>query len=351
MFIRVFSLFEGVVLLKIVVLLVIAAYLLDGISMPMATGVPYKPGEEFSQVEKRLKTTVSHLASKIGHRNVLNYKELQLSSQFIQSTFTSIGYDVNLERYNVVKRRGYDLYGVKKMKDILEVENVVAIKKGVNSKTLVIGAHYDSVIGSPGADDNATGVAVLLELARLLKPFNLHHTIKFVAFVNEEPPYFQTKEMGSYVSAELSHRRGEDIIGMISLESLGFYSHEKNSQDYPFPLNLIYPTKGNFISFVGNRDSRSLVRDSIYAFRKTNALPSEGASLPSLIKEIGFSDQWSYWQFGYKALMLTDTAHLRNPHYHKDTDTIDKIDYKTMSRLTLGLVEMFKDLASDKGST
>lgn len=348
MILRIFSVVEGVVLLKVIVLISIATYLVDTVSMPNAESGLSIDKANLVKVEKNLKNVVTQLAKEIGHRNVLNYKELQLSSKFIQTSFVDIGYEYGLERYNVVKRRGYDIYASKKMKPILEVENVVAIKKGVSSKTIVIGAHYDSVIGSPGADDNATGVAVLLELARLLKNLDLHYTIKFVAFVNEEPPYFQTKEMGSYVSAELSHRRGENIVGMISLESLGFYSHEKGSQDYPFPLNLVYPSEGNFISFVGNRDSRSLIREAIHAFRKTNTLPSEGASLPSVIKEIGFSDQWSYWQFGYQAFMLTDTAHLRNPHYHKDTDTIDKIDYNTMATLTLGMVEVVKDLAKER---
>ncbi|MCJ8347489.1 M28 family peptidase, partial [bacterium] len=230
---RFFALFEGFIAIKMIFLISMGAYFLDGVFMPRADRMLQLDQSKIDLIEKNLKSSVEYLAQELGHRNVLNYKELLKSANYIKSEFDQYSYEAYHERYTVVKRRGYELYGSAKMKDILEVSNVVALKKGLLPKTILIGAHYDSVIGSPGADDNASGVAVLLELSRLLAPIKLDCTLKFVAFVNEEPPYFQTKEMGSYVSAELSHRRGEEIIAMISLESLGFYSEEKKSQKYP----------------------------------------------------------------------------------------------------------------------
>lgn len=328
-----------------IISMTLMSYVFDSVVMPNPD-----PGENLQTVnserlQSNLKTHVIELAQKIGFRNTIQYEGLNRARDYIVESFESLGYKVELERYTVVQRRGFDLYGPEKTLPVVEVANVIAQKQGDTDEKLILGAHYDTVIGTLGADDNASGVAALLELARLLKDSQHRATIKFIAYVNEEPPYFQTEEMGSFVSAELSAKRREKVLGMISLECIGFFSDAANSQKYPAPLKYFYPDQGNFVSFVGNRASRTLVKRSIEAFRRANVLPSEGASLPEVIREIGFSDQWSYWIRGYKALMVTDTAHLRNPNYHTMQDTADSLDYDRMSRVVEGMLQVSHELA------
>ena len=205
------------------------------------------------------------------------------------------------------------------------------------SGDLVVGAHYDTVPGSPGADDNASGVAVLIELARLVPS-----GVRFVAFANEEAPYFLGPEMGSFVYAR---ERGAKVRAMFALEMLGYYSDAPGSQNYPAPLRLFYPDRGDFIAFVGDLGARSLVRRSIESFRKHAKFPSEGLAAPSFIPGIAWSDHWSFRKHGYPAVMITDTAFYRYPHYHRASDTPDKLDYERMARVTLGLAEMLNEFA------
>jgi Zn-dependent M28 family amino/carboxypeptidase len=210
---------------------------------------------------------------------------------------------------------------------------------------IVIGAHYDSVPYTTGANDNASGVAAMLALARVFAKAHPAATLRFVAFANEEQPYFYTLDMGSLVYAKRCKARGENVVGMISLETIGFYSDAKGSQKYPPPLDFIYPSEGNFIGIVGDRSSRDLVRRAVGTFRRTTRFPSEGASLFRVIPGVGWSDQWAFWQMGYPAIMVTDTAPFRYPHYHRVTDTPDKLDYDRMARVVGGLEHVIEDLA------
>jgi Zn-dependent M28 family amino/carboxypeptidase len=210
----------------------------------------------------------------------------------------------------------------------------------------VIGAHYDSVAGTAGANDNASGVAALLELGRLLKKTKPERTVRLVAFVNEEPPWFQTEEMGSLVYARRAKKRGERIVAMLALETIGCYSDLPKSQHYPAPFNMFYPDTGNFIAFVGNLRSRSLLRRAIGTFRATTPFPSEGVAAPESISGIGWSDHWSFWQEGYPALMVTDTAPFRYLHYHESEDTPEKLDYERMARVVTGLGRVAMELAT-----
>jgi Zn-dependent M28 family amino/carboxypeptidase len=204
------------------------------------------------------------------------------------------------------------------------------------------------VTGAPGANDNGSGVAGVLALARRFAGKPCARTLRFVAFVNEEPGHFQTELMGSWVYARRCKERGDRIAAMVSLETIGCFFHEPGTQSYPAPgLGLCYPTTGNFIAFVGDLSSRKLVRRAIGSFRRGAEFPSEGAALPASIPGIGWSDHWAFWQHGYPAIMVTDTAPFRYPHYHLRSDTPEQLDYDSMSRVIFGLEKVVAELAND----
>jgi hypothetical protein len=295
---------------------------------------PLRPLTEVDmESRERLKKHVTVLAERIGERNIKHYDALKASLEYIENELRAGGFQVTEQEYSVggkaVKNIEAEIPGTQKPEEII-----------------IVGAHYDSVSGSPGANDNASGVAALLELARNFKEERPERTLRFVAFVNEEPPYFQTEEMGSRVYARRSRERGDNIIGMISLETIGYYSDAENSQLYPFPFNLFYPSKGNFIGFVGNTSSRTLVRRAIRVFREDAAFPSQGVAAPGWLTGIGWSDQWSFWKDAYPGIMITDTAIFRYPHYHGRSDTPDKIDYDRMVRVVSGISRVILDLVN-----
>jgi Zn-dependent M28 family amino/carboxypeptidase len=246
-----------------------------------------------------------------------------------------------------VKRQGYEDNG--KVYHNLEVEIPGTTKA---AEIIVIGAHYDSVMGSPGANDNDTGTASILALARRFARQSPARTLRFVAFVNEEPPFFQTEKMGSWIYAkncrqQSSGRGSDNIVGMLSLETLGYYDDAPGSQTYPLGLlDLIYPMTGNFIAFVGNLSSNRLVRQVVKSFRQHAKFPSEGAVLPDITSGAGWSDHWSYWQQGYPALMVTDTAPFRYPYYHTAEDTPDKVNFERLARVVAGLECVIADLVA-----
>ena len=283
------------------------------------------------ELSKTLRRDVEQLAGGIEERNVEQYLALVAAANFVQSSLQSAGYFVQRQGYTVGTRTCHNL----------EVEIA-----GVNrpEEIVVIGAHYDSVTGAPGANDNASGVGAMLALARSFAGKKPARTLRFVAFVNEEPPYFQTESMGSLVYARRSSERGENVVAMISLETVGYFSDAKGSQSYPKPFSLLYPSTGNFIAFIGDVSSRQLVRDAIGSFRRHAKFPSEGAAVPGGIDGVGWSDHWAFWQVGYPAIMVTDTAPFRYSHYHTDKDTPDKIDYDHMARVVMGLENVVEEL-------
>ena len=226
-------------------------------------------------------------------------------------------------------------------------ENVEGTLAGSEAKDeiVVVGAHYDSVRGTVGANDNGSGVAALLALARAFSGRPCARTLRFVAFASEEPPWFQTDAMGSLVYARACRDRKDRITSMVSLETIGFYSDADGSQQYPFPFGLFYPSRGDFICFVGNMGSAALVREAIATFRTTTQFPSEGGALPGWIPGVGWSDHWSFWKAGYPAIMITDTAPFRYPHYHTTGDVAAKIDYEKMARVVSGVERVVRALA------
>lgn len=242
---------------------------------------------------------------------------------------------------------GYPLERHRYVVEGIEVENVIAELRGatIPDEIVILAAHYDSVDESPGADDNATGVAALLAIARRMREAKPDRTVRFVAFVNEEPPFFKTSDMGSWRYAKRCRERGETIVAMLSLEMLGYYDTTPGSQQYPPPLASLYPRTGDFIGFAGNLGSRGLVGDCVRAFEARNGFPAESAVLPEMIEEIGWSDQWSFWQFDYPGIMVTDTALYRNPHYHTAGDVPSTLDYDRMAVVVDGLVGVVEELA------
>lgn len=288
---------------------------------------------EQAAVRTRLEKHVGRLAGEIGERNLWRYEALRASAGYVESAFRELGYPVAAQEFQVAGKT---------------LRNLEAERKGsgLPEEIVVVGSHYDSVAGSPGANDNATGTAANLEIARTLAGRRLARTIRFVAFVNEEPPFFQTEHMGSLVYARRSRALGERVVAMLSLETIGCYSDAEGSQRYPFPFGFFYPSAGNFIGFVGNTASRELVRRAIGSFRRHAAFPSEGLAAPGWIPGIGWSDHWAFWRQGYPAAMVTDTALFRYEQYHTGEDTGDRIDYERTARVVTGLARVVAELAA-----
>ncbi len=301
---------------------------------PHAGPLPPLSAEE-AELRQRLQGHVAVLAGEIGERHLGRYEALTAAAGYIEQSLRAMGYEVASQEYQVQGRR---------------VRNLEAELAGVDpaGEIVLIGAHYDTVAGSPGANDNASGVAALLEIARLLARERPARSLRFVAFVNEEPPFFYTRDMGSRVYARRAAQRGERIVAMLSLETLGYYSDARGSQRYPFPFALFYPDRGDFVAFVGNLASRDLVQRCVRSFRAHTAFPAEGLAAPGWMGGVHWSDHWSFWQEGYPALMVTDTAPYRYPHYHAATDTPDRLDYERLARVTAGLARLGLDLAGGR---
>ena len=288
---------------------------------------------EQTTLRDELRRHVEKLAGEIGERNVYLPKKLAAAADYIEATFSNAGHTVSRQSYVASGETCHNL----------EVEIRGASRA---EEIVVIGAHYDSVQGAPGANDNGSGAAALLALAKssaLQKPAR---TLRLVAFVNEEPPFFWTTNQGSLVYAKRCRERGEKIVAMLSLETMGYYRDEKGSQKYPFPLGAFYPSRGDFLAFVGNTANAPLVRRCVKVFRAEAKFPSEGGALPSSLPGIGWSDHSSFWEAGYPAIEVTDTAIFRYPHYHLETDTPDKLDYDRFARAVEGVAKVIADLTN-----
>ncbi|MGH1345605.1 MAG: M28 family peptidase [Nannocystales bacterium] len=291
--------------------------------------IPTRPPDR----SERLMADVQVLAEEIGERNIQNPEALGRAADHVEQRFHGCG-------YAEVRRQAFRVDGQ-------EVVNLEAVLPGTMrpDEVIVVGAHYDSAPGTPGADDNASGVAALLELACELFQRSGQRSIHWVAYVNEEPPYFQTAEMGSVVHANAIAAAGVNVLGMVSLETIGYYRGEPETQHYPFPMGAFYPKKGDFLAFVGNRHSKHLLRRAITVFREHAFLPSEGGLAPSTIQGVGWSDHWAYWQHGFAAIMVTDTAPFRNRNYHETTDTPETLDPERLALAVEGLLPVVVDLA------
>lgn len=284
-----------------------------------------------ARTREELRGHVARLAGEIGPRTVET--GINEAAAYIRESLRATGYAVAEQPYELGR---------------FTYRNIESELSGAANPTeiVVVGAHYDTAGPFPGANDNASGVAAVLELARVLKEARLSRTVRFVLFPNEEPPFFLSAAMGSFVYAKRCRDRKENVTAMLSLETIGYYSDAAGSQTYPFPAPT-YPTTANFIGFVGNIGSRRLLRECMRVFRETTQFPSEGIAAPPDIPGVGWSDHWSFWQHGYRGVMVTDTALYRYPHYHGPDDTPDKLDYERTARVVRGLERVVRALAGE----
>ena len=280
----------------------------------------------------RLEAHVRELASAIGERNVFRPQALQAAADYIERTWRVQGYAVATQEY--------DAYGVRCAN--LEVSRPGRARP---SEILLIGAHYDSVRGCPGANDNASGVAAMLEISRRFAELTPALTVRFVAFVNEEPPSFFTGQQGSAVYAKAARERGDDIRLMVSLETIGCYSERPGSQRYPPLFRYFFPDRGNFLGLVSDFRSARALRKVVKAFRRHSDFPLEHVATFRWVPGVAWSDHLSFWRRGYRALMVTDTAFYRYRYYHTPEDTPDKLAYPEFERATEGLCRCFAELA------
>lgn len=318
--------------LALLLALLLAAFLLHSVlrirEAPPVTRPPL-PAER----EGALYRHVEALSVRIGSRSLFEPRQLDAAREYILASLKGMGY---------LPREQEVLHGGRAFSNII----ATVPGRGPLREIVVFGAHYDTVAGTPGADDNASGVAMLLEMARQLRGSSPGRTIELVFFTLEEPPLFRTPAMGSAVYARAARERGERIAAMVCLEMVGYYDARQGRQGYPLPLmGLLYPPTADFIAVVGDLASRSLVRRVAGALRAAGGVPVATLAALPLLPGVDFSDHRSFWKEGYRAVMITDTAFYRNPGYHTERDTIDTLDFGRMSRLLPGLVQMAGELA------
>ncbi|MGD9022955.1 MAG: M28 family peptidase [Deltaproteobacteria bacterium] len=280
--------------------------------------------EVIGDLEGRLKAHIAMLADQIGPRNIFVPEKLNAAGDYIANFWKQTGYEVSTQTFTIQNVACRNL--------AVEIPG-----KSNPDEIVLVGAHYDTVSWAPGANDNGSAVAALLELSRLFSTHTPDRTLRFVAFTNEEPPFFKTGSMGSLVYAKACRRKKENIVSMVCLETIGYYRNEPKTQKYPFPFSFFYPDTGNFIAVVGNLRSKHLVTSFARHFMKGSDFPIECVATFGFLTGIDWSDHWSFWHCGFPAIMVTDTALFRYPHYHSSEDTSDKIAYDELGRVTYGV--------------
>jgi len=298
---------------------------------------PVYPGGPTLTRPDKLRATVTALSVGIGPRDLYNNNRAKLrkAEDYLTARFKAAGYKAEYQEYTAG--------GVK-------VKNIIAVKPGLKtpSEVIVVGAHYDTY-NNPGADDNASGVAGLLELAEYAAAKKYDRTIKFIAFANEEPPFFKNEGMGSAVYAKAAAERKEDIKAALVMEMIGYFSEVGMSQHYPPLIGPFMPGRGNFISQISNFESRTLANRIDKVFRGASELPLRTVSLPSFVPGVDYSDHRSFWQAGYPAVMFTDTSFYRTPNYHKGSDLPDTLNYEYIAAFLDGMKAVLDDLAGARG--
>ncbi len=284
-----------------------------------------------AEIRANLAAHLKHLSVKLGERSIYRPKSLKAAEDYVFASFRRLGYAPRRQSYTYMRQ---------------EVSNIIAGDPAA-SGYYILGAHFDTVAGTPGADDNASGVAVLLEVARLAQGLTLPKPWAFIGFTCEEPPAFFTPYMGSRVYAKQARKNKDKILGMLCLEMVGYYRHEPGSQELPLSLRLLgYPTTGDFLGLVSDWSSKGLARRLEAAIQGGCALPTVSLAVPLgghlFLPEVRLSDHANFWDAGYPAVMLTDTAFMRNPHYHGPGDVVANLDLEAMTELVLGLVNFLQ---------
>jgi Zn-dependent M28 family amino/carboxypeptidase len=289
-----------------------------------------------SQLADELKRDVVMLATEIGPRGVFAPQAYRTAEVFLTTALTRAGFGVRRETWTTHR---------------VECANLEVVLTGTKrpDRVLVVGAHYDSMPGCPAANDNASGVAGVLAIARRLAARPRNCTVRLVLFANEEPPFFNIDEMGSQLYARAAKKAGDDILGMFCLETIGCYSDAPDSQGWPVQIPLItLPDKGDFIALVGPSSAAGFIRRCTQVFDRRAAFSVLGAAVPLIISEqVNWSDHRGFNAVGYPAFMVTDTAPLRYAHYHLETDTPEKLDYVSMARVVEGMLGVVEEIADE----
>ncbi len=293
----------------------------------MVSGSSSRRGELLVSQE-RLKAHVDRLAGVIGERHVFRIAALDAARAYIEAEWNAQGYPVTHQWYEAAGQRCANL----------EISRPGAARQ---AEILLLGAHYDTVPGSPGANDNGSGIAALIEISRLFMGVQPEMTVRFVAFVNEEPPFFASQMQGSMVYARAARKRRDNITLMAALETIGFYSDRPGSQRYPPLFRMFYPSQGDFIGIVSDLPSRRLMRRLVDAFKANTDFPVQHAATLRFVPGVSWSDHYSFWRHGYRAVMITDTAFYRYPYYHTQWDSPDRLAYPAFARATDGLFRCF----------
>lgn len=281
----------------------------------------------------RLESHVRKLSIELAPRDESHIENLDRVAAYLKDEFSQTGATVSDQPYRV-EGKSY--------------RNVIAQFGPNTAERIVVGAHYDTAGPFPGADDNASGVAGLIELAGILSKQTLPMRVELVAYTLEEPPYFRTTGMGSSIHARSLRKQNVRVKAMFSLEMIGYFSDSAKSQGFPTTLlQPFYPSKGNFIAVVGRLGEGLLARRVKAAMRAASPLPVYSISAPSFVPGVDFSDQLNYWQAGYKAVMVTDTAFYRNRNYHTAHDKPEKLDYKRMAMVVEGVYAAVSELAKE----
>jgi hypothetical protein len=326
------ALWAGGLLVTVVAALAVAYWYSLSLPGESYSGPPPPVTDAERHLSERLRRHVEAIAS-VPH-NVIHYDELEKSAAYIESELKALGYAPAAQVYEI---------------DGQPVRNISVelAPSGANADTpsIVVGAHYDSYGNAPGANDNGSGSAAVIELARLLKDAPLKDKrLRLVLFVNEEPPYDRTPDMGSYRYAKSLKEAGENVSGMISLETIGAFSDKPGTQKYPPPFDLIFSDVANFVALVALPGGRAFLHDFVASFREHTKFPTIGGTAPDFVDGIGWSDHWAFYMFGYPGIMITDTALFRYPEYHTPADTPEKVNYEALARITLGIEAALRDL-------
>lgn len=281
-----------------------------------------------------MKAHVLKLSNDYSPRNHTNTKNLDRCAEYIRVHFKKAGADTSIQEFTARGRK---------------YQNVIGFFGDKTGERIVIGAHYDAYINTPGADDNASGVSGLIELAYLIGKEKMKTGIEVVAYTLEEPPFFGREDMGSAHHARWLHDRKIRVKCMIALEMIGYFSSEPGSQLYPSrALKIFYPNKGNFIAVVGRLDQRKIVKEIKGLMKGAADLPVYSINAPLAVAGIDFSDHRNYWKYGHDAIMITDTAFYRNQEYHESEDTAERLNYELMGKAVIQVFEAIKGLAREE---